>query len=39
MVYAEPYKIKYVCRLAGEEFSEEYCVKKTRLSGNKRLFV
>jgi hypothetical protein len=36
---AEPYRIKFISRFAGEELSEQYCQKKTRFNVNKRFLV
>ncbi len=36
---AEPYGLRYVRRFAGEELSEEYCIKKTKFNGNKKILV
>jgi hypothetical protein len=36
---AEPYGLPYVRRFAGEELSEEYCIKKTKFNRNKKIIV
>jgi hypothetical protein len=36
---AEPYDLRYVRRFAGEELSEENCIKKTKFNGKKKILV
>ncbi len=36
---AEPYGLRHVRRFAGEELSEENCIKKTKYNENKKILV
>ncbi len=35
----EAYGLRYVHRFAGEELQEEYCIKKTKFNGKKKILV